>query len=319
MKKLMLILAVAIMAAPALATITFTAHDDGGGLLRIAYTTDGSDEPRGVALEVSLSGDATAENPVVSTDPNYNCYMDHAWDVEKVGGSGPGTYDVGEGQPLANADTQGSLTAPASTFVISMGVLDTDGGQLPGPGSTTNLITLQLSSSGTCDVTIIGDTTRGPESGVVGSVIPSNLYVGETVIPLVLSGMSFPVVTECVKSDAPFYDEWVGAGKNWDKPDCWCYEYNCRGDADGLKIILFRIQNFDLGILADAFNKGDLMQNPTRICADFDHKKVQLFRVQNADLAILAANFNKGDLQVSGCPMDWDGDTDDDYNFWIVP
>ena len=123
--------------------------------------------------------------------------------------------------------------------------------------------------------------------------------------------------TECVKSDAPFYTEWVGAGKNWDKPDCWCYEYNCRGDADGVKIGLFRINSTDLGLFADAYNKGDLKMDPVRICSDFDHIKVGLFRVNSADLGIFATNYNKGDLKVAPCPLDWDGDTDDDYNFWL--
>jgi hypothetical protein len=177
--------------------------------------------------------------------PDYNCFIDHAWDVEKVGGSGPGTYDVGEGQPLANADAQGALTSAVSVFVISMGVLDQTGFQLPGTGSTTNLITLNITqgTEGTCTVSIIGDTTRGPQSGVVGSTIPSNLYnEGTQTVTPVLGQMGFcdSCFDNC-ESNGPGlvfpddrasftrYDWWVHHGK----PACWCYPRQCYGDANG--------------------------------------------------------------------------------------
>ena len=37
--------------------------------------------------------------------------------------------------------------------------------------------------------------------------------------------------TDCVKSTAFFYGDWLKFGK----PACWCYPRNCRGDADGFK------------------------------------------------------------------------------------
>ena len=123
---------------------------------------------------------------------------------------------------------------------------------------------------------------------------------------------------DCIKSDAPFYADWVGAGKSWHKPCCWCCEYQCRGDIDCKKVGLFRAQTSDLVVFAAAFSKGDLKLDQTTICADLDHKKVGLFRVQTDDLAIFAEYFSKGDKKVSPCPMDWDGDGDDDYNFWAT-
>lgn len=322
MKKLMLILAVAIVAAPAMATITFVATDVGNGQLRIAYTTDDpdNDKPRGVALEVALDGeyDTVADNPAVSTDDAYNCFIDHAWDLEKEGG--PGGYVLDTGEPLANPDTPGSLTAPADLFAISMGVLDETSNQLPGPTTSTDLITIQLTNDGgastsNCTVTITGDTTRGPDSGVVGSTIPSNLSGGNSVTTIVFVPAAVP--DECVKADAPFYDEWVGAGSNWEKPDCWCYVTQCRGNHDGIKDA-YQVGSTDLLNFLDAFNKADFKLDNTKICADYDHKKAA-YRCGSDDLVIFLTYFNKADFKVPACPLDWDGDLDDDYNFWIVP
>ena len=124
---------------------------------------------------------------------------------------------------------------------------------------------------------------------------------------------------ECIFNDSPMYDDWVGVGKPWNRPDCWCYERHCRGDADGKKIGLFWVQTDDLAIFASAFAKPDFQLDQTKICGDFDHKKVGMFRVQTDDLAIFASYFSKTPVNVPVCPLDWDGDGDDDYNFWVTP
>jgi hypothetical protein len=305
----MLILAVAMVAAPAMALITFEAWDDGDGLLRISYTGDG-EQPRGVALEVSLTNDATVNNSsVVSVDLAYNCFIDSAWDMETTT---PGSYLVGQeyGIPLANADVQGPVTTAVSVFAISMGVLDQTSNQLPGPGSTTNLITIQLTGTGTCDVTIIGDTTRGPDSGVVGSVIESNLSGGASIVH---TGQSAPT-GECYTGQ-PDFAEWELAGK----PDCWCWPRQCRGDADGLMqgipvVGLKWVDTWDLTKLIDAWQIKDPPKGPgitaEQACADFDHLRqgipvVGLKRVDTWDLTILINNWQvKEPPKGPGIPAD---------------
>ena len=170
----------------------------------------------------------------------------------------------------------------------------------------TGTITLTgAGSSGTIDENAL----RGGVIDVVGDTMTTNLP-----IPFEIAG------GECVKSDAPFYAEWVGAGKPWDRPDCWCYERNCRGDADGLKPGMFWVETGDLDILLDSFNIGDKNMTGNRICGDFDHKAPGMFRVETDDLDILLLYFNIGDKNVPVCPPDWDGDLDDDYNLpWLVP
>lgn len=312
MKKLMFILAVAMVAAPAMADITFTAPP--GPTLTIYYQSDDNDVVRGIALEVSISGAGETSNAdVMYVAPDYNCFIDHAWDMEKEGG--PGGYDVGEGDgPLANADEAGALQGSASLFAISMGVLDEEGGQAGAePGaSPVLLLDATIGPPGVYIVTITGDTTRGPDSGVVGSVIASNLSGGAEITVEI----TVPVPETCVKESAPFYNDWLGASgtllptKLWDKPDCWCYERQCHGDMNGLKAGLFWVQATDLAIFITGFNKMDTSLSQTSICADINHVKTGLFHSQATDLGLFVDYFNK--MVVPACPAD-------DYNFWIVP
>jgi len=125
-------------------------------------------------------------------------------------------------------------------------------------------------------------------------------------------------VEECVKSTAPFYGAWVGAGKPWSRPDCWCCQRNCRGDADCLRQLnLYWVLTADLAILRSAFALPDAQLNQVKICADFDHKKqLNTFRVYTADLTILSRYYATTQSNVPICPMDWDGDGNNDYNFW---
>ncbi len=130
--------------------------------------------------------------------------------------------------------------------------------------------------------------------------------------------MSFVLFTEpkCLKRTAPEYNDWV----SWGEPDCWCYKRQCRGDADGIKTLIFWVAVPDLNLLRSAFNKTDLQLAtiPNGICADFDHIKTLIFRVAVPDLNILRAYFNQGEALVPCCDnnMDCILDATDKYNFW---
>jgi hypothetical protein len=241
---------------------------------------------------------------------DFNTYID--WAV-----SNPSGYDVGDGHAAARVGEAGAIDdttlgslLPAADFVVSAGYLDQSENQggLDASGSP-YVITIDLTGTAATDFDVSLDGLRG---GVVGDdlEVSGNVSTGTTV--------TVTFVTDCVKSDAPFYAEWVGAGKNWEKPDCWCYERQCRGDVDGVKVGLYWVQTNDLTTFAAAFNKADLKLDQTLICADLDHKKVGLYRCQTNDLTIFASYFNKAQLKVPVCPKDWDGDSDDDYNFWIT-
>jgi hypothetical protein len=288
--KRWMMLGILAASVPAMAAVNFTAKDAGNGKLQIGYIAFDGDLPRGVALRISLSNGAVVDTtaPVIA-DPAFNTFCDWAY-------SNPLNYAVGAGHPLAKANEPGALTADTSVFSICMGVLDQTGAQKAGPASTTNLITLQLKPGTSSDttVTISGDTLRGPASGVVGSVLTSNLPIS-TQIPFQLCG--------CLKCSAPFYNDWVKFGM----PSCWCYARNCRGDADGLRqgsslTGFWYVGTNDLNILVRAWQVREPPKGPgimsllNGICADFarDQQGSALtgyWRVGTNDLNILVANW----------------------------
>ena len=300
MKKLVF-LCVALLVAPAMADVTFDGSET-GGVVTISYTS--TDAPRGVALLLTCTGTVEITG-YVAADADYNCFIDYAF-------TNPDGYDVdpppAEQHPLADPDNPGVIPAlPATVVSVCMGVLDTTGAQGAGPANADPLVQLTVTGEGTIEMT--ADTLRGPDSGVVGSEIPSNLSDGAVSID-VGDG-----IVECIKADSPLYDTWSDLGK----PDCWCYARNCRGDADGKKIGDYWVQGEDLNILIDAYFDLDGDLPVGGICADFDHKKIGDYRVQGEDLNILIEYYFDEEGDISECPKDWDGDLDDDYNDWKVP
>ncbi|NIP24717.1 MAG: hypothetical protein GWN67_29290 [Phycisphaerae bacterium] len=129
--------------------------------------------------------------------------------------------------------------------------------------------------------------------------------------------MSFMLFTEpeCLNKNAVGYADWTA----WSRPDCWCYQRQCRGDIDGIKTGPFWVAIPDLNIFRSAFNKFDtqLVTIPNGICADLDHIKTGPFRVAIPDLNIFRAYFNKTTLLVPTCdqPPIYSGP----YNFWTKP
>jgi hypothetical protein len=122
-------------------------------------------------------------------------------------------------------------------------------------------------------------------------------------------------VIGCLSSGAPEYADWTV----WGKPDCWCYDRQCRGDIDGRKIVSW-VSLADLNLLKSAFNKADtILKNiPNGICADINHAKTGGLRVQTADFHILKSFFDKAETSVPCCDANADCalQENDKYNFW---
>jgi hypothetical protein len=289
MKKLALILVLA-MAMPAMAAVTFSG-DGAEGKLTISYTADPGDMPRGVALRVSLSDGATAgPADVESVMAEFNTNIDFA-------ASNPGNFQVGDGHPLADPAAAGAITEAVSEFSISMGVLDEAGNQAPAPdGGPHVLIVINIGEA--CTATVCADTLRGPPSGVVGSVLESNLEDACIEVPI-------EVDSDCLclpnAGEKTLCEQYEDAGYDM---ACWCTEFHCDGDAAGDKHILgYRIYTTDLNKIIDSWRAkmGDANLDP---CADVGHDKHILgYLVYTTDLNILVANWRKKDADLPGdCP-----------------
>jgi hypothetical protein len=281
--------------------VTFSAADNGG--LEISYTS--TTPPRGIALKCTvLGGDLVSiDTGAVTQDAAFNTNIDFAYTVY----TGGGTYNIGDGHPIADPCGPGelALTTDIAQFSICLGVLDQSGNQAPGPAATT-LVTIPLTSSTsttTVSILVEEDSLRG---GVAGSVLSTNL-------PLPPLDISVGGGQECLKNTDPGYNDWVAAGS----PDCWCFRRQCRGDIDGVDNGPFPVGLVDLGDLLAAVNKFPF-QLPASlpnsgnhaICANLNHILDGPFPVGLVDLGELLKYVNKFAFQVPECPMD-------NVNFWV--
>jgi uncharacterized repeat protein (TIGR02543 family) len=136
--------------------------------------------------------------------------------------------------------------------------------------------------------------------------------------PTVLSAASaaLALTTEEFSSsiDPTAYYAWA----LYNRPTCWAFPRNCRGDANGRKVGIFWVQAHDLNALKAAYARQDsalqtISYDPDGtgtlppipgICADFNKTKVGVYRVTSADLAILKSSYSAyHDSAVPICPL----------------
>ena len=114
---------------------------------------------------------------------------------------------------------------------------------------------------------------------------------------------------ECMMPTHPDYADWV----LMDKPDCWCYRKQCRGDINGRSFLGKPVTGIDLIIFQSAGFGGPVLPPPPGAeCADLNHAAFLGKRVTGADLIIFKAYFNLPDANVPDCD-------DTHINFWIEP
>jgi hypothetical protein len=112
-----------------------------------------------------------------------------------------------------------------------------------------------------------------------------------------------PSDAECFPDCHPHYPEWAAVGG----PDCWCYPWQCHGDADGElggseKTGQYHVGPADLNVLIGSWlvkeppHGTGIASVPNGICADFAHdqggsEKTGIYRVGPSDLNILITNW----------------------------
>jgi len=107
---------------------------------------------------------------------------------------------------------------------------------------------------------------------------------------------------------------WVQFGR----PDCWCYQRQCRGDADGLiQLSAFWVYTYDLAILRAGYMKTDVQlmtivsNGKPGICGDACRdKQLATFRVYTYDLARLRQYYMKTVGSIPVCDSNV-------VNFWM--
>lgn len=317
MRKLSLILAVLVLTAPAWARVDITCEQTDYNEVTVSYTVTGEpNKVRAFALDITL------DNDVNITDVNTSANLEYTIFPGSVSISGGEVTD--EGEAVADPcdyppDTQPGLGSSGVT--IEMGALwspPNDGADDAPPDSNVLLkfYVEAWSAVTSCTVTITENEARG---GVVltnpdedPDVNAPDFTVREP--NCLVGGNAGPAE----------YSDWV----SWNYPDCWCYKYQCRGDADGKQeYSTYWVLMVDLDALAVAIGKTDaqLALIPNGICTDFDHRnEYSTYRVLMNDLAILAEYI--GGTSIPDCdqadpsnPIYPDVVYTGPYNFWTTP
>jgi len=227
MKRIILVLALLLIASPAFATVTIVATPKAapnGNLVDITYTSDEPNAIRGLALDITVvqvpssqgAPTITAVTPAVAGE---------TIDVSTIGfGIFPGTITIDEngtitntGSPVAeaadHADTKQGLDSNNVTIEMAS-LYDMDDAGTLKPGQTGTLCTLTVSHD--CDLSIVPNNVRG------GIVLNDGKYsqdpcettrlavnlTGATSVPVL-----FEVLPTCVISGA------VGRTTNGPIPD----------------------------------------------------------------------------------------------------
>jgi hypothetical protein len=295
MRKMILTLAVVLLAAPAWATVTIELEEISDGVIQIGYNATSETElVRAFALDiVATDGNITgiADYSVGDDNGGYGIFpgsfagnitvnpttgMVDSW----VGNPNPYTPVAPAGDP----DALGDIPGPAIT--IEMGSLYATAA----PAKTGVLCTITIEST-VSKVCVTGNAIRG---NVVlenaSEVIPAEVCIER--------GECFP------QTNPTAYADWV----YYSKPLSWCYARQCRGDADGKKqgsqfAGYMYVSTDDLGVLIAAWQVKEPPKGPgivtvtgpkgePGISADFNHAKqgsafAGYMRVSTDDLAVL--------------------------------
>jgi hypothetical protein len=300
MKKMILALAVVLLAAPAWATVEIELTDLGGGVIQIGYdATSETELVRAFALDI------------VATDGNITGIADYSVGDDNGGyGIFPGSF---AGNITVNPTTGmvDSWVGNPNPYTPVAPAGDPDAlGDIPGPAITIEMGSLYATAAPAktgvlCTITIDDNVTKVCVTGnaIRGNVVLENAAEA-TMSP---AEVCWNKITDCFPSGFTTYADWVTYGK----PDCWCNtaikptatgNYQCDGDGDGKTegALKYRVFSKDLGVMVSQWKKK--IAEVTDPCADFDHKAegALKYRVFSKDLGVLVAKWKKKDVDLPG-------------------
>jgi hypothetical protein len=332
----MLILLVAVLAAPAMAEVIITVDKETGDpcTVDIKYECTLGDKAgtkakmAGIALIISVdSGDTIdavdpcSDGESTAAAPGYGVFMKVA-QINMADPCNPVWASPGTANPEATPGSPGEVGGLGENQItVEFGALYEDpcddGTNAPLASGT--LCTLTLSDNETCVTLELEDTARG---GIVmeGGADPCGVTLtGKCISPdcFLTTGMGGQAAC----------DNWVYFGK----PECWCETRQCHGDVDGLmmgstKVGYYAVGADDLGILVAAWQLKEpaystetglgttihVASGVKLVCADIDHlmmgsTKVGYYAVGADDLGALVSAWQLKEPEYStetGVPTD---------------
>ena len=268
-KRVMLVLLMFFIAAPAFAGITVECNqvkpECSEVIVEVRYAMDTGEEPnlpRAFGIDIYVDNGASI-GTIYGFDPNF--YVS------------PWTFDINGGDPNWGIPVKGLDT---NSFTIEMASLyaagDTNHPTPPEP----NGVLFSFTLDGDCN--IVMEENAGLTGSDSNGVVMENTEKSFPVSYVTLTGCQAEV-NECY-AGRPDYDQWVEAGK----PECWCYPRQCHGDADNAKqggfvLGYWYVGSDDLDIMSAGWMVKDPLKGPGILglefngvpvaCADFKHDK----------------------------------------------
>lgn len=318
MKKFIPIILVLAMCLPALADVTVTAADQTGGVLRVTVSATGDAVVRGYALKLTVeTGDAVVDGvddismgAMTNTDLKY-AHIDYYFSNPAfLGGLADPSLLPGSGaHALANPADPGvlDLSSAKTVFSVCTGILN-DGETQAGLYQADSFFDITYTLSANSTIQIEADALRG---GIVGNNLGTVTIVNGNGNEATLAPAGPPPCKDRLPltPDQAEYTRYINAGKTTAQMDCWCWRFQCKGDADNVAYLPgtldWQIYQSDLNILIGNWKKkysaADI--NP---CADFDHQAYLPgtldWNVYQGDLNILIANWKKKPTAMTDCP-----------------
>jgi hypothetical protein len=313
MRRILLIVAMLLIAAPAMAAVTVSAIDKGCGVIEVNYICTGTDRARAFALDIAVDNNFTIvnikdfnrgeSNNVAPGKLGYGIFPGKFRDF--INPASPNWVDTNYNPvaPVNDLDANTGLGTKAVT--VELGALYVVGKEPPLTGTLFRLdVNENKFGIADCNVRLTLNATRGGIVDVNGNPVATVVLATGT------GKVSFPDCFPCWQPYKVQYNNW----KSVLKPICWCgkstakWKYQCDGDADGLQSAgpdYYRIYTGDLTILSKAWTKP-IGHADFNACGDFDHKasaSPDYFRVYTGDLTILSTNWSKRSTELAAnCP-----------------
>ena len=305
MKKLVL-LALLMITAPALATVTIDANDQGDGVVNIEYTVTGETElVRAFALDITVTGANIIDindyfvGECNSTAQGFGIFPGSI----AISGAGVVTSYGNPVAPAGDPNAAGAIPGPAITIEVGS-LYDPNKKGTDAPGNTGVLCSITIDCEN-ADNPTVSITENGKRGGTVmeDANAPSSVVLAKDVPIECGDKICIPDDVDHAQQYADYF-AYLDANSNANMEGCWCAAYQCDGDADLTTqgLLQYRVYTDDLGLVITNWKKTISTADP---CADVDHKAQGLlqYRVYTDDLGVVITNWKKTSGELPGdCP-----------------